>query len=237
MRIILLTTLLICRFFADTAQAQCRVSIDAPDSLAFLMTINDIPVNSYPLVSLEMNLNTAGKTNFKAEFPDYPTLNFSQVITIKKGSAVAYTIDRSKGALKFILTSESLQAVAEKTSDETVPAATTTDTVTIEAPHTGCFPLTDDAAYQDMIAAIDAQHFESKKLSLMAEFAGQGCIRTDQLRFLMSKLSQEDNKLALLLAAKGHIYDPEHLKDITSDFFLARNKAKASEIVDEQREP
>jgi hypothetical protein len=235
MRILLLTILLLCRYMYNPVQAQCRVSIEAPDSLAFLISVNDIAINSYPLLSLELNLNTSGKTNFKAEFPEHPTLNFSQVITIKKGSAVTYSIDRSKGALKFILTSESLQAVAEKTSIETVHAETTADTVMAEATHNGCFPLSDDAAYQDMIAAADAQHFESKKLSLMAEFAGNSCIRTDQLRYMMSKLSQEDNKLALLLAAKDHIYDPEHLKDITSDFFLARNKAKAAEIVDEQR--
>jgi hypothetical protein len=79
--------------------------------------------------------------------------------------------------------------------------------------------------------------FEAKKLSLMAEFAGRSCLRTDHLRYMMSKLSQEDNKLALLIAAKGHIYDPQRLLEVSADFFLARNKAKVAEIVDGDREP
>jgi hypothetical protein len=52
-----------------------------------------------------------------------------------------------------------------------------------------------------------------------------------------SKLSQEDNKLALLIAAKDHIYDPQRLLEVSADFFLARNKAKVAEIVDGDREP
>jgi hypothetical protein len=54
---------------------------------------------------------------------------------------------------------------------------------------------------------------------------------------MMSKLSQEDNKLALLIAAKGHIYDPERLLEVSADFFLARNKTKVAEIVNADREP
>ncbi|MFN5621948.1 MAG: DUF4476 domain-containing protein [Flavobacteriales bacterium] len=235
MRIFLLTLLIACRCLTESLQAQVRISIDAPDSLAFLLTINEVAVNSYPVVSLELNVSTSGKTNLKAEFPERPTLNFSQVVNIKKGAAVAYSIERSKGALKFILTSESLQAVNMQSPIETTPALIQSDTLIQEAAHNGCFPLSDDQAYQDMHAAVDAQHFEAKKLNLMAEFAGKSCVRTDQLRYMMSKLSQEDNKLALLVAARDHIYDPERLKEVTADFFLARNKVKADEIVDQER--
>jgi hypothetical protein len=237
MRILPFIALFTCCLFNKSLQSQCRISVDAPDTLSFLITINDVPINTYPVVSLELNLNTSGKTNFKAEFPERPMLNFSQVITIKKGAAVSYSIDRSKGALKFILTSESLQAVAEKPAQEGVSSEIPTDTLQQEQVHNGCFPITDDSAYQDMIAACDEQHFEAKKLSLMAEFAGRSCLRTDHLRYMMSKLSQEDNKLALLIAAKGHIYDPERLLEVSADFFLARNKTKVAEIVNGDREP
>ena len=237
MRILPFIILFTCCLFNKSSQAQCRVSVDAPDTLAFLISINDIIINTYPVVSLEFNLNTSGKTNFKAEFPDRPMLNFSQVITIKKGAAVAYSIDRSKGALKFILTSESLQAVTEKPAQEGFTQEIPTDTLQPLAIHNGCYPITDDSAYQDMITACDEQHFEAKKLNLMAEFAVRSCLRTDQLRYMMSKLSQEDNKLALLIAAKGHIYDTERLLEVSADFFLARNKAKVAEIVADDREP
>jgi hypothetical protein len=65
----------------------------------------------------------------------------------------------------------------------------------------------------------------------MSRFASAQCIRTEQLKFMMGKLSQEDNKLALLSAAKGHIYDPELLNEVLSEFFLARNKSKAAELI------
>jgi hypothetical protein len=101
--------------------------------------------------------------------------------------------------------------------------------------HTGCYPVADDAAYQAMLTGLEAQPFESKKLSLLAEFASKQCIRTEQLRAMMSILTQEDNKIALLIASKNHIYDPEQIRDVLNEFYLARNKQKATEIIEAGR--
>jgi hypothetical protein len=86
-----------------------------------------------------------------------------------------------------------------------------------------------------MLANVEAQPFESKKLILLAEFASNQCIRTEQLRTMMSILTQEDNKIALLTASQNHIYDPEQINDVLNEFYLARNKQKAAEIIEAGR--
>jgi hypothetical protein len=213
------------------ATAQCRISIESPDSLPFLFSVNDLVVNQVPVLSITLDQASAGKINFKADFPSRAELNFSQVMTIKKNAFVSYSIERNKGTLKFILTGESeisfpfLDISASEQSSADAPSER----------HSGCFPVADDAAYQEMLLLADVQHFESKKLSILSEFASTQCIRIEQLRFMMNKLTQEDNKLALLIASKDHIFDPEQAQQLLNEFFLAKNKAKATEIIGANR--
>jgi hypothetical protein len=211
--------------------AQCRISIESPDSLPFLFSINDLVVNQVPVLSMTLDQAGSGKLNFKAEFPGRPELSFSQVITVKKSAFVSYSIERNKGTLKFLLTSESEISfpLSIVTNDEE------SSTNTPSTNHTGCFPVADDAEYQAMIVLADAQHFESKKLSMLSDFASAQCIRVEQLRFMMNKLTQEDSKLALLIASKDHIYDPEQAQQILNEFILAKNRAKAVEIIEAGR--
>ena len=213
------------------ASAQCRISIESPDSLPFLFSVNDLIVNQVPVLSITLDQAASGKMNFKAEFPARPELNFTQVMTVKKNAFVNYSIERNKGTLKFILTSESEISFPFLV----VSADEQPSTDTLSTRHTGCFPVADDAAYQDMLMLADAQHFESKKLSILSGFASSQCIRIEQLRFMMNKLTQEDNKLALLIASKDHIYDPEQAQQLLNEFFLAKNKTKAGEIIGANR--
>jgi hypothetical protein len=51
----------------------------------------------------------------------------------------------------------------------------------------------------------------------------------------MGILTQEDNKIALLLASKNHIYDIQQVRDVLNEFFLDRNRQKAIEIIEADR--
>jgi len=208
--------------------SQCRIRVEVPDSLPFLFSMNETQVNQIPVLNITFDQPISGKINFKADFPTRPELSFTQIITIKKNTSLEFSVERSKGTLKFILKSE---------SEMLFPAMSATNvasdpSVNPSNRHTGCYPVADDADYQSMLAEVEAQHFESKKLSILSEFASAQCIRTEQLRAMMGILTQEDNKIALLIASKDHIYDPEQIRDVLNEFFLARNKQKATEIID-----
>lgn len=214
---------------------QCRITVEAPDSLAFLLSVNDQQVNQVPVLAITFNQPTAGKLNFKADFPSRPELSFSQVLNVKKDAGVAYSIERSKGALKFVLKSEIVVAISADVLPNQNQLPTAIDSTQSEIRHSGCYPLADDADYRQMHSVVDEQHFEAKKLSTMTAFVGTSCIRVDQLQYMMSKLSQEDNKLSLLVASKDRIYDSENIRSVLEEFFLERNKAKAADIIEANR--
>jgi len=217
--------------WSHNAFSQCRIRIEAPDSLPFLFSMNEITVNQIPVLSLTLDQPISGKINFKANFPLRPELSFTQVITIKKNTSLEFAIERSKGTLKFILKSES-----EMIFPETSIVNQASDSSMTEASnHLGCYPVVDDAEYQAMLAHVESQHFEAKKLTILSEFASSQCVRTEQLRTMMGILTQEDNKIALLLASKNHIYDVQQIRDVLNEFFLDRNRQKAIEIIEAAR--
>lgn len=226
----LLATIIACHL-AMQLSAQCRISVESPDSLAFVLSLNDRPVNHMPVLALTLDQPLSGKVNFKAEFIHRPELSFTQVITIKKGTAITYAIERMKGTLKFVLKSESEWLLPAGEMSASIPR----DSSTIDARHAGCYPVVDDALYRDMLARAEQQHFESKKLAIMSAFASANCLRVEQLQFMLRMLSEEDNKLALLMASKGHVYDAQSMRTLLEEFFLARTKAKAGEIIEANR--
>jgi ABC-type nitrate/sulfonate/bicarbonate transport system substrate-binding protein len=53
----------------------------------------------------------------------------------------------------------------------------------------------------------------------------------DQLRYLISQLELEDNKVKILELAQPRIYDYDRAALIVDDFFLERNKNKVKELL------
>jgi len=122
-------------------------------------------------------------------------------------------------------------ASQEITSDIPVIAS---DSTSGSVAGTGCSPEVSAELYQEMIQAVKENFFESRKLELMKNFISQNCVRVEQLRFMMSNLSMEDNKIILLKASNGRISDVNNLKKVEEDFFLQKNKAWVVEILNQQ---
>lgn len=237
--------LLLTAFLVSTLlSSQTRVSIKAPDSLAFVVYVNDQKVNNIPCLSITFDQSEFGKINFKTEFPGHEKSNFTQSLSLKKNSSTFYEIEKYKGSMKLALKSESALEVSitsaantasigsqEITSD--IPAIAS-DSTSGSVAGTGCSPEVSAELYQEMIQAVKENFFESRKLELMKNFISQNCVRVEQLRFMMSNLSMEDNKIILLKASNGRISDVNNLKKVEEDFFLQKNKAWVVEILNQQ---
>ena len=64
----------------------------------------------------------------------------------------------------------------------------------------------------------------------MKSFLASDCVNVEQLRFMMTRLSMEDNKIVLLRSAQGHVSDIRNIKKVGDDFFLQKNKTLVDEI-------
>lgn len=216
--------------------SQTRISVKSADSLAFTIKINDVAINQYPCFVTSFDFPASGKLNAEITFPSSPASNFTQIINLKKNYSQFFEVEKSKGVLKLVLKSESLleKNLAEnlqKTSQEIKDAdmTNTAEDSTHQASSACGLPVT-DTQYQQLLLDVKESYFESRKLETMKQFLSTNCVSVEQMRYMMSRLSMEDNKIILLKAANGHISDVGNVNKVEEDFFLQKNKAMVYEI-------
>lgn len=214
-------------------ESQSRMTVKASEGFDFILTVNDITANHAPCLSITLDKITSGKTGVKVTIPSHPEIIITQVITLKKNSSATYEIEKSKGAYKLMLRSETSLTFTNSAplSVNVVP----TDTQEVDALEIngqgGCTTVVDQDTYDAMIKEVSDNFFESRKLEVMTAFVKQRCVRVEQLRFMLSKLSLEENKFDLLQVGIKSVHDPLQLKRLEEDFFLEKNKARVHKLI------
>lgn len=227
---------------ANTLFGQSRISVKAADTLDFILFLNDVQVNNMACLSITLDNIEPGKMMLKVNFPTRPQFNFSQSVTIKKATFVYYEIEKSKGSMKLLLKSESTVATTDtQMSAETIEAPLEAETeIPVISDSTNlvihenqnCVKPVDASLYDSLLKDIDKNFFETRKLEVIKAFMVEHCVRVEQLRYLMSRLSLEDSKLDLLKSSLHHVVDRNNLKKVEQDFFLEKNKARAAAIIE-----
>jgi hypothetical protein len=214
---------------------QSRLSVKAADSLDFILYINEVAANNTPCISLTIDKLPAGKVTLRATSSVSQPLDILQTITLKKNSSAFYEIEKSKGAYKFVLKSESTLTVSEpispQISETKIAAAIDTTTIVETTNPDGCNSLTSQESYKSMLSEVTNAYFETRKLEVMKQFISNSCLRVEQIRYMMSQLSMEDNKFILLRESLNHISDTSNLYRTEADFFLEKNKARVNELL------
>lgn len=223
--------------FPSLAYSQSRVTVKSADSLAFLIKLNDSEINQWPCLVISFDFPVSGKINADVSFPVNPERNFSQILNLKKNYSYFFEVEKSKGILKLVLKSESLLQREMEASGVPQPlegsiaesndVQTTDSTLSISS---ACGQPVSEAQYQQMLNDVKESYFESRKLESMKLFLASNCVSVEQLRFMLSRLSMEDNKITLLRDSGGHVSDIVNLRKIEEDFFLQKNKALVYEI-------
>ncbi len=241
----ILFAMTICLTTFMQTSAQSRLNIKSTDSLDFVLTVAGNDINIAPCLSIGFNHNYSGKTTVSARFPNCAQQPVTAVLNLAKNSSAFYELSFVKGTLKFVLTSESSLEPSTKLIHETQtiplaqsdPATTglaldTSQAIEINA---GCSTAITEQEYIQLKTELKAIHFESRKLELMTQFCSAHCLRVEQMRYLLSQLEMEDNKISLLRACIANIYDISRISQFEDDFFLEKNKVVVRKIIQEQK--
>ncbi|MFN0032450.1 MAG: DUF4476 domain-containing protein [Flavobacteriales bacterium] len=227
-------------FHFTTANAQCKLSIKAADTLAFILTLNDARVTNQPIVEITLNDLQAGKQVVTLSVPRNAGIAISQELNLKPHGAYYYEVARVKGKYKLQLISESIASIPESNNevmaiDSALSMHKDTLNVTVLSNETitnnTCAHVATTAEFELHMSELKRKPLDVLKLESMNHFVSANCINVDQLRYMMAQLSTEDHKLKLLQAASTHITNWQRLPSVEDDFYLARSKKKVREIV------
>lgn len=231
--------------FPFASAAQSRLSIRAADSLAFMLILGETNFNSLPCLSVTLDMNDNPAQAVTLKVPSHPEIVITQSLVLKKNTAHFYEIEKKKGKWKLVLKSEStielspagpvteadVSPVQESATSPQAMNETPDQPADSTAQKGNCAAPVSVEVFEAMIREVDQNVFESRKLEVMKNFVSSSCIRVEQMRYMISRLSMEDNKVILAKAGIPHIYDLNNLYRIEEDFFLEKNKARVHELI------
>jgi hypothetical protein len=214
---------------AVVAHSQSRLTLSAPDSLAFRFALDGQEVSSALLSSLTLPGVPAGKRTIRMSFGDGSA--HEQALTLKDRIHYTYEFRQTRAGWRLQILSE-VAWTPSSPSGIAVSAASDSVSVLSETSETGgdeggCTPPVSEARFEQLRTELSQIAFESRKLEAMRKFVLAECIRTDQLRYLLAQLSMEDYKLKLLEDARTRVFDPSRLARVLDDFYLEKNREKA----------
>ena len=214
------------------AGAQSKVAFHAPDSMTFLLSLNDVFVNNIPVSDITIVPVNAGKTKVKMTFANESVGTLEQILEIKDKSFLEYEVRKVKNKLQFFLLAESpLLITSAMDSSLAADSAATQHAIPEYSGSSKCSEPMNEVDFAHVKTELGKCNFELTRFDYLKKTIPDQCWKVDQLRYLLSQLDMEDNKLKILELAKPSIYDFDRAQTITEDFFLERNKIKAKAIL------
>lgn len=214
------------------AGAQSKVAFHAPDSMTFLLSLNDVFVNNIPVSDITIVPVNPGKTKVKMTFANESVGTLEQILDIKDKSFLEYEVRKVKNKLQFFLMAESpLLITSAMDSTLAADSAATQDAIPEYSGSSKCSEPMNEVDFAHVKTELAKCNFELTRFDYLKKTIPDQCWKVDQLRYLLSQLDMEDNKLKILELAKPSIYDFDRAQTITEDFFLERNKIKAKAIL------
>jgi len=215
-----------------SAGAQSKVAFHAPDSMTFVLSLNDATVNNLPVSDITIVPVISGKTKVKMTFANTSVGTLEQTLDIKDKFFLEYEVRKVKNKLQFFLLAESpLLITSAMDSSLTADSLATQAAVPEYSGISKCSSPLNEVDFAHVKSELSKCSFELTRLDYLKKAIPDQCWKVDQLRYLLSQLDMEDNKLKVLELAKPSIYDFDRAQTITEDFFLERNKIKAKAIL------
>lgn len=213
---------------------QSKIAFSSADTLAFLVQMDNNNINNVYCTDVAFLVLSPGKTKFNFAFFNPNVKSHEQVIDIKPNTFLQYEIRVAKGKTQLFLIAEAklTEIISIPVSEETTGLSDST--IIIETPYEGrkaCEMPTSEVEFTSIKENLSKIGFEFKRFETLKEVVSFNCLTVDQLRYLLSQLELEDNKVKIIELAKDKIYDYDRALLIVDDFFLERNKNKVKSIL------
>lgn len=220
-------------FIGLVASAQTKVAFHAPDSMTFILIIQDTPINTVHASDITLIWPVTGKTKVKMDFLNPAMTDFEQFVEFKPAMFQEFEIRKVKNKMQYFTVAESPFAlmVAPVSTDSTMSEMPAVPVPAEYAGQSNCQSPISDVDFQSLKNELHDLNFEVKKYEFLKSKLTENCFRVDQIRYMLAQLALEDNKIKLLEVGKASIYDFDRASQIVDDFFLDRNKNKAKAIL------
>ncbi len=201
---------------ANLAQGQCKVTITAPDSLAFTLFIDGVQVNNQLVNQLSLHELASGKHEFKL---NVSKLNGTFQINLKKLIHYQFQLAYSNNLLQMLPVGESKLQINQFKVLNAEPAIET-----VYAGLKGCEQALSSVEFEGEVERLKTMPFDSQRKNAIKEICKNKCLSTHQVIMCIQLLELEENRLDAMLEVISKVFDVDNAKQMLDLLYLDGNK-------------
>jgi hypothetical protein len=207
-------------FQAFSVGAQAKLVVNAPDSLSFLLFVDDVQCNTLPVSSIQVSKVNVGKHNVKVVVEAQESIF---LLNAKNLISYSYSTTVVNGKLELVPSGElKLQAKAFQFWQNSSIPVETNDNVYVG--RKGCENPASETTVDSLVAVLRAKSFDTERKMIARMQLEADCYTVKDIVNIISTIELEENRMDCIGVALGHVYDLAVINELLELVILERNK-------------
>jgi hypothetical protein len=200
--------------------AQSKLAVNAPDSLSFLLFVDDVQFNTVPVSSIQVSKLNVGKHNVKVVVQAQESI---ALLNAKNLISYSYSTTVVNGKLELVPSGElKLQAKAFQFWQNSSIPVETNDNVYVGKK--GCENPASETTVDSLVAVLRAKSFDTERKMIARMQLETDCYNVNDIVKIISTIELEENRMDCIGVALGHVYDLAVINELLELVILERNK-------------
>jgi hypothetical protein len=199
---------------------QSKLVLNAPDSLSFLLFVDEAQVNTVPVSSVSISKLNIGKHNVKVVVQAQEA---TFLLNAKNLVSHSFTVSVLNNKLELVPSGElKLQAKAFQFWQNSAIPVSTNDNVYVGKK--GCDNPASEASVDSLVAVLHSKSFDTERKMIARMQLQESCFHVKDIVKIISTIELEENRMDCIGTSLNQVYDLEHINELLDLVILERNK-------------
>lgn len=199
---------------------QSKLVLNAPDSLSFLLFVDEAQVNTVPVSSVSISKLNIGKHNVKVVVQAQEAMF---LLNAKNLVSHSFTVSVLNNKLELVPSGElKLQAKAFQFWQNSAIPVSTNDNVYVGKK--GCDNPASEASVDSLVAVLHSKSFDTERKMIARMQLQESCFHVKDIVKIISTIELEENRMDCIGTSLNQVYDLEHINELLDLVILERNK-------------
>ena len=207
-------------FQAFSVGAQAKLAVSAPDSLSFLLFVDEVQFNTVPVSSIQVSKLNVGKHNVKVVVQAQESIF---LLNAKNLFSHSFSVSVVNNKLELVPSGElKLQAKAFQFWHNSSIQIETNDNVYVG--RKGCENPASETAVDSLVAVLHSKSFDTERKMIARMQLQSDCFLVKDIVKIISTIELEENRMDCIVSSLSQVYDIELINELLELVILERNK-------------
>jgi hypothetical protein len=207
-------------FQAFSVGAQAKLVVNAPDSLSFILFVDEVQFNTVPVSTIQVSQLNVGKHNVKVVVQSQESIF---LLNAKNLFSHSFSVSVLNNKLELVPSGElKLQAKAfQFWNNNAIPVASK-DSVYVGKK--GCENPAATSTVDSLVTFLHSKSFDTERKTIARMQLEADCYVVKDIIKIISTIELEENRMDCISASLNHVYDLAVINELLELVILERNK-------------